>query len=401
MEKCERPSIVVKGAFIIMKNRRTGGTETVDRLRNWGKSSNSERLAGQLLRLFGYSDVDPIHPLGGPDGGKDLVARKYGKKWVAAVYFPNGDVEFKETRKKFDDDSEKLKSNGADGLVFVTNQYLTNGEREILKERLKKKEFDTDILHRERIGSMLDSPIGYGVRLEFLSINMEPEEQLSFVQAIENARVLEMKAAFAEQNRKMAQLITSDFGIPFGLFPAVPLQVGLVFLPNLTSVGEGPLLDAGFRYSFLDKKSKCKAAKLSLLHIPILFPGERYWVFTGKGNEVYPDLDIAEIDRIELVTITRVGKFVQETKLESCLTKDVHPIRESLIQYRYPASSAVYKIENGNRVPQLEKTTTFSESAQKLESKVTYHLEKDIPNNVTVLMDKPPRMIDIFYGQYE
>ena len=50
--------------------------ETWHRLREWtAGSAAAERLAAQVLLADGYTSVDPSHPLGGPDGGKDLLWR--------------------------------------------------------------------------------------------------------------------------------------------------------------------------------------------------------------------------------------------------------------------------------------------------------------------------------------
>ncbi len=38
-----------------------------------------------------------------------------------------------------------------------------------------------EIFHLERIASLLDSPRGYGIRLEFLDVDMTKEEQLAFI----------------------------------------------------------------------------------------------------------------------------------------------------------------------------------------------------------------------------
>jgi hypothetical protein len=55
--------------------------ETWHRLREWTNGqAPSERLAAQILINQGFSDVDPSHPLGGKDGGKDAIAKKDGKQ---------------------------------------------------------------------------------------------------------------------------------------------------------------------------------------------------------------------------------------------------------------------------------------------------------------------------------
>jgi hypothetical protein len=76
--------------------------ETWHRLREWTNGHGpAERLSAQVLYAEGYTDVDPIHPLGGPDGAKDAKARRHGERWIMAAYFPRGQQTFNEIRKKF------------------------------------------------------------------------------------------------------------------------------------------------------------------------------------------------------------------------------------------------------------------------------------------------------------
>ncbi|MDT7848022.1 hypothetical protein Q9292_00265 [Methylophilus sp. VKM B-3414] len=62
---------------------------TESALRDWRYGqTQAERLVAALLHLEGFEAVDPQHPLGGPDGLKDVLCRKDGLSWVAAAYFP-------------------------------------------------------------------------------------------------------------------------------------------------------------------------------------------------------------------------------------------------------------------------------------------------------------------------
>ena len=63
-------------------------------------------------------------------------------------------------------------------MVFVTNQELNLGERRELKKLGKPNTIE--IYHLERIANILDTPENYGIRLEFLDIELTKEEQLSF-----------------------------------------------------------------------------------------------------------------------------------------------------------------------------------------------------------------------------
>ena len=68
-----------------------GGDETQIRLLDWRQGQTpSEYLAALILDAEGYKDIDPSHPLGGPDGGRDGHCTKNGEPWTWAVYFPRG-----------------------------------------------------------------------------------------------------------------------------------------------------------------------------------------------------------------------------------------------------------------------------------------------------------------------
>jgi hypothetical protein len=146
--------------------------ETWHRLREWTNGqAPSERLAAQVLLSDGYEGLDPSHPLGGPDGGKDAVCRRDGKTWVMAVYFPRGQQSLSTIKKKLTDDLAGVASNGADAIVFVTNQELTLGERDALKETVG--DIPIDLFHLDRVTTILDQPKMAAVRKQFLAFNQE------------------------------------------------------------------------------------------------------------------------------------------------------------------------------------------------------------------------------------
>jgi hypothetical protein len=146
--------------------------ETWHRLREWTKGQTpSERLAAQILMRDGFSDLDPSHPLGGRDGGKDALASKGGVPFAMAVYFPRGAQAFKNVRSKFENDLAAASSTEAAGFTFVTNQELTLGEREGLTALAGS--IIIDLYHLERITTILDAPDVASVRQQFL--DMEPE----------------------------------------------------------------------------------------------------------------------------------------------------------------------------------------------------------------------------------
>lgn len=162
-----------------MSNRRSSeGDETWFRLLNWTKGQKAaERISAHILKSEQYHSVDPSHPLGGRDGGKDILCAKNSKKYVGAVYFPRGQKSFSEIKSKFDGDALGVIKNKADGVVFITNQELSLSQRHKLDESV---DFEVTVYHLERVSSILDQPSNYGVRLEYLDVELTKEEQLAF-----------------------------------------------------------------------------------------------------------------------------------------------------------------------------------------------------------------------------
>lgn len=147
-------------------------------LRDWRYGSiQAERLCAGLLQISGYSDIDPQATLGGPDGQKDILARRGGLLFVAAVYFPPTQPTFAMVREKFVRDRKGVAANRASSLIFFINQYLTVGQRAALQAAGNPAD---EIFHLERMRHLLDSPIGYGLRLEYLRRPMSTEEQVAF-----------------------------------------------------------------------------------------------------------------------------------------------------------------------------------------------------------------------------
>ena len=174
--------------------RRNDGRETWFRLLEWDKGQTpAERLAAIIGTNDGLINVDPSHPFRGKDLLKDMVISYNGARWIGAVYFPRGQQDFSEIKNKFIHDLNGVKKNGANGIAFVTNQELRLAERKDLSEI--DANVDVQIYHLERIASLLNSPQYYGVRMEFLDMEMNKEEQLAF---------------FASQTDKMSNIEKTD-----------------------------------------------------------------------------------------------------------------------------------------------------------------------------------------------
>jgi hypothetical protein len=181
--------------------KRGGGHETWHRLSSWtAGQAQAERLAAQILHVEGFKSLDPIHPLGGKDGVKDIVCEYNGKQYIGAAYFPNGQMRFADLKKKFEDDLKGVKKNNVDGIAFITNQAIPQADRKTLKKLAG--DASVEIFHLERINRILDSPQCYGIRLEYLDIDVSKEE-LSALLA-ENRATLEKNHQLLEENRGLA-----------------------------------------------------------------------------------------------------------------------------------------------------------------------------------------------------
>lgn len=149
--------------------------ETWHRLREWTNGQGpSERMSAQILLYSDYKELDPSHPLGGKDGGKDALCRKRDELWIMACYFPRGQQSFNDIRGKFLEDLQGVGKNGACGMAFVCNQELKINERKSLREEAGGLGTHVDLFHLERVTCVLDHPYMAGVRRQFLNIDFDP-----------------------------------------------------------------------------------------------------------------------------------------------------------------------------------------------------------------------------------
>jgi hypothetical protein len=144
--------------------------ETQKRLLEWGYAQPpSERLAAQVLDPEGYEDIDPAHPLGGPDDGRDGECTRNGKKGVWAVYFSRGqDNTLTKLKNKLTSDIKEARKHNPTFLVFVTNQEIRLAERDTL--RALGGDIEIELFHLERVAGILDRPHMAQVRQQFLGI---------------------------------------------------------------------------------------------------------------------------------------------------------------------------------------------------------------------------------------
>lgn len=160
---------VERGDVTTMLDEPLRTDETHKRLLDWSYGQPpSERLAAQILDAEGYRDIDPSHPLGGPDGGRDGECARGGEKGVWAVYFPRGQQSLADIHGKLKADFDAAAKHEPEFLAFVTNQELRLAERKAL--RALGGDIEIVLLHLERVAGILDRPHMASVREQFLCI---------------------------------------------------------------------------------------------------------------------------------------------------------------------------------------------------------------------------------------
>lgn len=207
--------------------------ETWWRLRDWqGGQAEEERMSAQVIAAEGYDSLDPSHPLGGPDGGRDARCKKDGRPWIMAVYFSRGERTFKQIETKLVSDIESARKHSPHGVVFVTNQELRLSERAELESR--GGDMEVDIFHLERVAHVLDKPRMASIRQQYLGIHagrppmfitaevtgsartFDDEDRLLnlFVDYFEDDLRKQSQAASKAKEAEEAELLTTD---PWGI----------------------------------------------------------------------------------------------------------------------------------------------------------------------------------------
>jgi hypothetical protein len=167
-------------------------TDTDIRLRSWldANQRDREQMCRAVLALDAhYSDVRPRHPAGGPDGGRDIEAVFDGDRVAyGAVGFLNGANDSEEHKKRIrakfscDLSSAVAAKPDLEVFAFLTNLHFTMGEQSEMKKEARSVGIEhCDILDRERLRIELDSPGGFFIRFQHLSIPLSEAEQASFL----------------------------------------------------------------------------------------------------------------------------------------------------------------------------------------------------------------------------
>lgn len=277
--------------------------ETWHRLREWTNGqAASERLAAQVLLDEGFDGIDPSHPLGGKDGGKDALSSKQGKKWVMAVYFPRGQKDLAEIRAKFEGDLSGAAKNSASGIAFVTNQEIRLAEREEL--RLLAGTIELDLFHLERVTATLDKLGMAGIRHQFMGI-----------ESVESISVSVLHDEISKMQKRLEGLQTGGDSFCYLMFYHFDLQKSIAQNFVVIRKGQYPLYDVRLRIVNMNSLVELNRqwgeisapAEFNLVKWP-LSPNEYYRVFVhARNGQYHQDLQLRRSEVAECwLAATRV-----------------------------------------------------------------------------------------------
>lgn len=181
---------------------------TDERLKSWLDSDQlgRERLCQAVLSVDArMSDVRPRQPRGGPDGGRDLEAHDADGHVVwAAIGFQNlvsdSTKDRRQAHRKFESDLGRALGElpSLHGFIFITNVALTTGAKDKLVALAKERGIKfCDVVDRERLRIVLDTPEGFSARYQYLGIPLSDAEQATF---------------FARWGQEIQSLVESSFG---------------------------------------------------------------------------------------------------------------------------------------------------------------------------------------------
>lgn len=144
--------------------------ETIRKLTEYSDIVEFERLCSDLLARLGYQGIEP-QGIGRKDGGKDAVLTHDEKTKVVFHYSMR-----KDWKKKINEDLETVKQNKipCDKFVFVSNRFISPGDKDKLKEEVQKDYgWELDIFDNERLRVELDAN-SKDLREKYLGIPADP-----------------------------------------------------------------------------------------------------------------------------------------------------------------------------------------------------------------------------------
>lgn len=149
-----------------------------------------ERLAADVLNSLGYENVEPMAPLGGADGGIDILYTNGNAKGIAFVTLR------KDIRKKFIEDLSKYKKNSDEIALFSIVDISPKQKAEFTSEAINKGA-TLEIFDIERIRSLFDSTLKE-LRRRYLGIDddisVQIKDRLNKLIKFKNTEIIEIKA---------------------------------------------------------------------------------------------------------------------------------------------------------------------------------------------------------------
>ena len=144
--------------------------QTRQNLISFDNEHEFERLAADVLNSLGYENVEPMAPLGGADGGTDILYSNGESKGIAFVTLR------KDIRTKFLEDLEKYDGNSDEialfSIVDITPKQKTDFTNLTIEKNVRLEFFDV-----ERIRSLFDSTLK-DLRRKYLGIDDELSIQI-------------------------------------------------------------------------------------------------------------------------------------------------------------------------------------------------------------------------------
>ena len=140
-------------------------SQTRRSLEDFDNQHDFERMAADVLNALGYSDVEPMAPAGGADGGRDIIFREADTPGIAFVTLE------KTIRDKFKRDLAK-QSNTEGLIALFCNVDVSPSMKLTFAREAVAKGYRVDVFDLERLRSLLDSSLK-DVRRRYLKIDDE------------------------------------------------------------------------------------------------------------------------------------------------------------------------------------------------------------------------------------
>jgi hypothetical protein len=158
-------------------------------LEDFDNQHEFERMAADVLNALGYSNVEPMAPRGGSDGGRDIKFSEGDTDGVALVTLD------KKIRDKFKRDL--LKQEDAEGVIalFCNVDVSPSQKLDFAKDAIAKG-YRLEVFDLERLRSLLDTSLKE-VRRRYLGIDDEVAARLRS----ETTRLLRFPDAVADRSK--------------------------------------------------------------------------------------------------------------------------------------------------------------------------------------------------------